>query len=366
MSKYDPQDDVRELPRGTALAILSDPASHIKYVDVGGQRGEILVYFAVGLLLVLSAWGLIAWAGNAAAAISDPYGETPALAEDFMADYTEQPTATEYPTATPEPTATPVPTRDYVAEAELAFKITQQEATQIVVNRQIAADQKHDAQTQAADEATAEARKTQSAGTATAQTEMGILNLSAARTAVSAQATTEAELRAVEIQSATRKADLDYVSSIIIDCLIALAMLVVIIGGGWAARWYVAAKMAETAIYRGVGTPVRNDEETPVPAPAVKAGDIVVKLDRRDASGLGAVDITTCPIDENTLHRVANLIVLGHARYTEAAMTGAENPLIKDGTFDDFGKWMVVNRIAMQLPNKSYVISNRQFFEKFV
>lgn len=89
-----------------------------------------------------------------------------------------------------------------------------------------------------------------------------------------------------------------------------------------------------------------------------------VQLDRRDEYGWGAVEWSTLPISREILSKVAELIVLHGARYNQAQMTGSGKPLIKDNTFDSFGAWMRVNKIALRLEDGRYIIQRREFFEQ--
>lgn len=97
---------------------------------------------------------------------------------------------------------------------------------------------------------------------------------------------------------------------------------------------------------------------------AAKSGDhLSVTLDMRDAYGWGSVDWSTLPIDRETLENVAQMLTDG-LHYTERHMTGSGKPLIKDSTFDSFGKWMVLNRIATQISDGRYVIQHLEFFKQ--
>lgn len=130
---------------------------------------------------------------------------------------------------------------------------------------------------------------------------------------------------------------------------------------------YFSARTAEVnerrALLSGAGdAPNARTQPAPTSPPAPNT----LALDRREKSGMGQVDISECPIDADTLKRVAEIIILENRHYAELPMTGKGNPLVKDGNFDIFGEWMVKNVIAIKLPNKSYAIQNRQFFEKII
>jgi hypothetical protein len=84
------------------------------------------------------------------------------------------------------------------------------------------------------------------------------------------------------------------------------------------------------------------------------------------------VDWATCPIDDDKLRRVAELILLEGRTYSQGNMCGDGKPLSKPGgsgsvgTFKLFGDWMVEYGIAKQLEDGRYVIDHKEVFQKFV
>jgi hypothetical protein len=133
------------------------------------------------------------------------------------------------------------------------------------------------------------------------------------------------------------------------------AVMIVLVGFFVAAflRAGIKAKQEERRLYQQ-----SNQRSEPV------ADSLAVKLDQRDAYNYGAVNYTNCPLDKKTLMAVATLIVEHGARYTQAQMTGAGKPLVKDGNYDTFGAWMVANKIAMQFEDGRYQIEHPEFFKQ--
>ena len=119
------------------------------------------------------------------------------------------------------------------------------------------------------------------------------------------------------------------------------------------------------AIARAKYAALISDIPMPVPqqSESEKTQLVNVQLKAVDDYGWGSVDWSTLPIDREIAQTVARMILDGF-HYTQAQMTVAANPLIKDGTFDSFGKWMVLNKIAIQMPDGRYVIQHREFFEQ--
>jgi len=139
------------------------------------------------------------------------------------------------------------------------------------------------------------------------------------------------------------------------------AILLVIILGGMMVVSYlnagIKAKRAERALYAKQAQ-INSSPE------AQEAQTMTMKLDHRDEYGFGAVDFAKCPIDKKTLYEVATLIVEHGARYTQAQMTGAGKPLVKDGNYDTFGNWMVTNKIALRFDDGRYQIEHAEFFKQ--
>jgi hypothetical protein len=88
-----------------------------------------------------------------------------------------------------------------------------------------------------------------------------------------------------------------------------------------------------------------------------------IKLETLDAYGWGSLRFADLPVEWDVLLDVARLMVDGR-RYTEAQMTGASNPLVKDGSYDIFGDWMMNNHIAWKLEDGRYRIAHPEFFEQ--
>ena len=136
----------------------------------------------------------------------------------------------------------------------------------------------------------------------------------------------------------------------------AVIVLVGVLAAAWLRAGY-AAKVAERRMYEQPVTPLQVDVR-PVE-------QVSVKLDHRDGFGFGAVDYAKLPISRDDLMEVANLLAHG-ARYNQAQMTGAERPLVKDGSYDEFGGWMVEQGIAIRLDDGRYQIQHMEFFEQVV
>lgn len=104
------------------------------------------------------------------------------------------------------------------------------------------------------------------------------------------------------------------------------------------------------------------ETDQPEEQPATTTAAVNIKLDQRDKYGYGAVNMAMLPISKETLRDVAELLLSG-ARYTEAQMTGAGRPLIKDKTFDSFGDFMCKYYIAAKI-DRRYTILHMEFFEQ--
>lgn len=89
-----------------------------------------------------------------------------------------------------------------------------------------------------------------------------------------------------------------------------------------------------------------------------------IRLELLDAYGWGSLKFSELPISWKELSNVAELIVENHARYTQAQMTGAGKPLVKDGNFNEFGQWLVKNGVAYQHEDGRYQIIHPEFFER--
>lgn len=88
-----------------------------------------------------------------------------------------------------------------------------------------------------------------------------------------------------------------------------------------------------------------------------------VAMSKVDPFGWGSVSFSTLPIGKDVLREVAELIISGGS-YTQEQMTGSGRPLVKGGTYNSFGEWMVRNKIAKQLSDGRYLILQEDFFRQ--
>jgi len=320
--------------------------------------GNLFIFFCVAFGLFLIYNGLTA---------PEPTSAAQAAPVGLMFSPTQRPKKyTPVPTATQTETAVPTPPAWMATEGAIKLAAAQVELdTANVANETAklgyAATQNSIQLTQEQEGENIRATDIASTPTAEALATLGAVKFNVAVTQVYAGATATEQNRSVLATAVYNEVTTKNVGQGVNYGLWALlAVFVAFLVGR-----YFSARTAEVnerrALIAGVGEPPNARTQ-----PAPQAPNTLV-LDRREPSGMGAVDISECPIDAQTLQSVAELVILSHRRYTEGQMTGKGNPLTKDGTFDTFGEWMKKHGVATQNPeSKVYNIVNTQFFERLL